>query len=70
MFDQRVAGLCSRRQSMMTGGIISSPPPAAAEPPTADTHPLAPPYGSERPDYATWKYGYPPFCGRMFGSGR
>ena len=50
-----------------TGGITSSPP--VAEPPASDARPLAPPYGAERPDHTTWKYGYPPFSGRMFGSG-
>jgi hypothetical protein len=35
--------------------------------PSAPT--LQPPCGSERPDFRTWRYGYPPFSGRMFGSG-
>jgi hypothetical protein len=48
----------------------SPPPPASTEPPAVTSRPLAPPYGAERPDYDKWKYGYPPFSGRMFGSGR
>jgi hypothetical protein len=27
------------------------------------------PYGGESPDYEAYRYGYPPFSGRMFGSG-
>lgn len=55
-----------------TGGSIVLPPssPAAAVPLAAGTPPLAPPYGAEPPDYAKWRFGYPPFSGRMFGSGR
>lgn len=53
------------------GRTTSSPPsPAVAESPAADKRPLAPPYGAARPDYDKWEYGYPPFSGRMFGSGR
>jgi hypothetical protein len=26
-------------------------------------------YGNEPPDYERYTYGYPPCCGRMFGSG-
>jgi hypothetical protein len=31
--------------------------------------PLHPPYGNEPSDHVRYRYGYPPCCGRMFGSG-
>lgn len=57
------------RAVMPTQRTANSPSPGAANEPPADARPLAPPYGAEPPDYRTWKHGYPPFSGRMFGSG-
>jgi hypothetical protein len=49
--------------SPVTGVPVTSPPqPAPASPGRG-------PYGGEPPDYAAYQYGYPPFSGRMFGSG-
>ena len=45
-------------------------PPAVHGPTEADARPLAPLYGAEGADYTKWKDGFPPFSGRMFGSGR
>lgn len=39
--------------------------PAGSAPPSLGRGP----YGGEPPDYAAYRYGYPPFSGRMFGSG-
>lgn len=36
---------------------------------TGGGSPMPPPYGNEPPDYERYRYGYPPGCGRMFGSG-
>lgn len=59
-----------------TRALAPPPPDLVAHEPQASTpatvpvaQVLAPPYGAERPDYEKWKYGYPPFSGRMFGSG-
>lgn len=49
----------------------SGPTPAAAQGGCTTGGPprLPPPYGDEPPDYERYSYGYPPFSGRMFGSG-
>jgi hypothetical protein len=44
-------------------------PPVSPVAPTALARPQPRPYGDEPPDYKTYRYGYPPCCGRMFGSG-
>lgn len=49
------------RASGATQKSGSTPPPAGAT--------AAPALHQGRPDYATYRYGYPPFSGRMFGSG-
>lgn len=52
-------------------GCISPVANSAATSParTAPAHPPRGRYGGESPDYESYRYGYPPFSGRMFGSG-
>ena len=51
-----------------TSAVVPSdpPPPAAAVPPTRAQRLPQP---AELPDYRSYRYGYPPVSGRMFGSG-
>lgn len=55
------AGIPSGRETRTTA--------ATAQPRPRETNglPTPPPY--EAPDYEKYRYGYPPFSGRMFGSG-
>lgn len=50
--------------------LVANEPQASASATAPVAQVLAPPYGAEPPDYEKWKFGYPPFSGRMFGSGQ
>jgi hypothetical protein len=51
------------RSSPVTGLAVTTPAQSAP------ANPGRGPYGGEPPDYVAYRYGYPPFSGRMFGSG-
>lgn len=53
-------------------GAAALPAPesqTADSPAQSNTSPKRGVYGDEPPDHKNYRYGYPPFSGRMFGSG-
>lgn len=52
--------------STSTAVRSDSPPPAVAD---RSTRTQRSPQPAELPDYRSYRYGYPPVSGRMFGSG-
>jgi hypothetical protein len=64
MSKQPVAAVRSGRQSRTA---LATPPRPNSE--TNEPRTLFPPFGCEPPDYENYRYGYPLFSGRMFGSG-
>jgi hypothetical protein len=72
MESQTIPSTADRADSEMVAAAEGTDPtPEVTEDTPARQQPLAgPALNSGPPDYETYTFGYPPFSGRMFGSGR